>query len=81
MEKTPNLALYALASIAMGVVCAMVGYVAPGTETARQEMFQIAMALVTGGGGFMAGHALTKNAATPTVTINSATEPGKESNA
>lgn len=54
------LPLFSLISIAMGVGITVVGYVVPGDATSRQQIFQIGMALVTGGGGFMAGHAATK---------------------
>ena len=54
------LPLFALISVFLGVVMAVVGYVIPGDATSRQQIFQLAMALVTGGGGFMAGHAATK---------------------
>ena len=54
------LPLFALISVALGVGLGVIGYVIPGDATSRQQIFQLAMALITGGGGFMAGHAATK---------------------
>ena len=54
------LPLFALISVALGVGLAVVGYTLPGDATARQQVFQLSMVLVSGGGGFMAGHAATK---------------------
>lgn len=53
------------AAIILGSALACVGYLFPGSDTARQEIFQIASSLVTGALGFFAGHALNKSTPPP----------------
>jgi hypothetical protein len=78
----PNLlARYALYTILLGGLLAIVGYMYPGSDTKAQEIFQIAMVLASGANGFMAGHTAAKwqqqNNQNPTTAAESGEENPK----
>lgn len=56
----------------LGVYCATIGYVCPGTPVSQQAMFNIANSLISGSlGALFAGHNANSSTSTgPNATIN-----------
>jgi hypothetical protein len=63
---------WALMIAFLGVYCATIGYVCPGTPVAQQAMFTIANSLISGAlGALFAGHnANSSTSSGPNATIN-----------